>query len=47
MLAQAAEVLAEAGARPGFVFGLGHGLLPATPPAQVQALVRYVHAFNS
>ena len=37
------EVLARAGGRPGHIFNLGHGILPATPVDHVQALARYVH----
>jgi uroporphyrinogen decarboxylase len=36
------RVLAEAGARPGFIFNLGHGVLPTTPVENVQLLVRIV-----
>ena len=41
------EILARAGNRPGFVFGLSHGLLPSTPPAVLHTLVRYIHRFHS
>jgi uroporphyrinogen decarboxylase len=37
------EVLARAGGRPGHIFNLGHGILPATQVEHVQALARYVH----
>ncbi|MCU0255453.1 MAG: hypothetical protein MUF60_01805 [Vicinamibacterales bacterium] len=47
VLARAASVLSSAGERPGFVFGLGHGLLPSTRPDVLHALVRYVHTFFS
>ena len=40
----ARAVLAAAGPAPGHVFNLGHGILPATPPAHVEALVETVHA---
>jgi uroporphyrinogen decarboxylase len=46
LLDRAADVLRRAGGRPGHIFNLGHGLLPATPPAQVEALVRLVHEFR-
>ena len=36
------EVLAALGAGP-FIFNLGHGVLPTTPPGHVQALIELVH----
>ncbi|HET6680621.1 MAG TPA: uroporphyrinogen decarboxylase [Gemmatimonadaceae bacterium] len=41
--AQADEVLASAGGRPGHIFNLGHGVLQHTPPDAVRRLVEYVH----
>jgi uroporphyrinogen decarboxylase len=38
------DVLAAAGPQPGYIFNLGHGIVPATPPANVAALVGAVHA---
>jgi uroporphyrinogen decarboxylase len=40
----ARAVLAAAGPAPGHVFNLGHGILPATPPENVAALVDAVHS---
>jgi uroporphyrinogen decarboxylase len=40
----AAEVVNRAGDAPGFIFNLGHGILPATPPDNVRVLVDTVHA---
>jgi uroporphyrinogen decarboxylase len=37
------DVLARAGGRAGHIFNLGHGILPTTSVAHVQALARYVH----
>jgi len=37
------EVVAGAGPAPGYVFNVGHGLVPATPPEHVAALVDAVH----
>jgi uroporphyrinogen decarboxylase len=37
------EVLAKAGTAPGHVFNLGHGVLPATDPDVLAAVVRVVH----
>jgi uroporphyrinogen decarboxylase len=38
------EVLARAGTRPGHIFNLGHGVLPETDPAILEAVVALVHA---
>ncbi len=40
---QAADVLRRAGTRPGHIFNLGHGLLPATPLDNILRLVDFVH----
>ncbi|MGE5168768.1 MAG: uroporphyrinogen decarboxylase [Rudaea sp.] len=40
----AAAVVVSAGPAPGYVFNVGHGIVPATPPANVAALVAAVHA---
>jgi uroporphyrinogen decarboxylase len=37
-------VLAEAAGRPGHVFNLGHGVLPASDPGKLTRLVDHVHA---
>ncbi len=42
--AGADDVLARARGRPGHIFNLGHGILPATSVEQVDALVHHVHA---
>jgi uroporphyrinogen decarboxylase len=41
--AQAVWVLDQAGGRPGHVFNLGHGVLPATDPDRLRRLVDLVH----
>ena len=41
--AGARDVLERAGGRPGHVFNLGHGVLPATDPADLSRLVELVH----
>ncbi len=46
LLARAAAMLAAVGHAPGYVFNLGHGILPSTPPENVRALVEAVHAFR-
>ncbi len=43
LLAAAEDVVRRAGGRRGHIFNLGHGVLPATPVEQVQALARHVH----
>jgi len=39
----AREVLAKAGTAAGHIFNLGHGVLPTTDPAALEAVVRVVH----
>ncbi len=39
----AREVLARAGHEAGHIFNLGHGVLPQTDPASLEAVVRVVH----
>jgi uroporphyrinogen decarboxylase len=39
----ARDVLARAGSTPGHIFNLGHGVLPETNPAVLEAVVRVVH----
>ena len=41
--ARARAILAAAAAAPGFIFNLGHGILPPTPPDAVARLVELVH----
>jgi uroporphyrinogen decarboxylase len=41
--AAAREILADAGGRPGHIFNLGHGVLPATPVDHLRRLVDLVH----
>ncbi|CAG0964072.1 uroporphyrinogen decarboxylase [Burkholderiales bacterium] len=40
---EAAALVAAAGPAPGHIFNLGHGIVPATPPENVAALVEAVH----
>jgi len=47
LLSRVDDVLARAGGRAGHVFNLGHGILPATPVANVKAVVEHVHARTS
>ena len=39
----ATAMIKDAGPQPGYVFNLGHGIVPATPPEHVGALVKAVH----
>ena len=43
-LAEAREVLGQAGPGGAHVFNLGHGVLPETNPEVLEALVEFVHA---
>jgi len=40
----ARDVVRAAGPEPGFIFNLGHGIVPSTPPDHVRVLVDAVHA---
>ena len=40
----ARRVIEAAGGRPGHIFNLGHGILPASPVEHLQRLVEFVHA---
>ena len=44
LLARVDDVLRQARGRPGHVFNLGHGILPATSVDNVKAVVEHVHA---
>jgi uroporphyrinogen decarboxylase len=45
-IARAKQMLEAVGHAPGYVFNVGHGIQPPTPPANVKALVEAVHAFR-
>jgi uroporphyrinogen decarboxylase len=40
------SILRQAGSEPGFIFNLGHGILPTTPVEHVQAAVDLVHKLS-
>ncbi len=42
---RALDILGHVGSRPGFIFNLGHGILPQTPIDNVRFLVKTVHQF--
>jgi uroporphyrinogen decarboxylase len=42
-----AEILKQAGGRPGHIFNLGHGVLPETPVENVVAMVQAVHELST
>lgn len=41
------SVLDQAGARPGHIFNLGHGILPDTPVENVRAVAEWVHQYSA
>jgi len=46
LLARVGRALEAVGHQPGYIFNLGHGVKPETPPENVRALVEAVHAFR-
>jgi uroporphyrinogen decarboxylase len=46
LLVRARQALEAVGHQPGYIFNLGHGIQPPTPPENVKALVDAVHAFR-
>jgi uroporphyrinogen decarboxylase len=44
LVAEAGSILAKVGNRAGYIFNLGHGILPNTPVENVSLLVEYVHS---
>jgi uroporphyrinogen decarboxylase len=40
---EAQKILDQVNGRPGFIFNLGHGIVPATPVDNVVKLIEYVH----
>jgi uroporphyrinogen decarboxylase len=46
-LAEAQRILESVGSRPGFIFNLGHGILPETPVEHVMELVDFVHGWKA
>jgi uroporphyrinogen decarboxylase len=40
-------ILSQAGTGPGFIFNLGHGILPGTPIENVQATIDMVHTLST
>ncbi len=45
-VAKARRLLEAAGRAPGYIFNLGHGIQPGTPPENVKAVVDAVHAWK-
>lgn len=43
---RANKVIDKAKGRPGYIFNLGHGILPKTPVENVMALVDFVHEYS-
>jgi len=46
LLARTRALLEAGAAKPGYIFNLGHGITPPTPPENVRAVVEAVHAFR-
>ncbi|EQD63965.1 uroporphyrinogen decarboxylase, partial [mine drainage metagenome] len=46
MIDSTVEILESAGGRQGYIFNLGHGVLPETRPENVRKLVDIVHSFH-
>ncbi len=44
--ARATDILRRVDGRPGHIMNLGHGILPETPIASVEALIEAVHTFD-
>jgi len=44
---RARDILQKAAGRPGHIFNLGHGILPATPVDNVRALADFVHEYSA
>ena len=42
----AERILAEGTQQPGYIFNLGHGVLPETDPSVLERLTEYVHAYR-
>ncbi len=45
LVRQVREILEQAGAAKGYIFNLGHGVLPPTPMENVDAVIETVHSF--
>jgi len=46
IMVEAGDILAKVGYRAGYIFNLGHGILPSTPVENVSVLVEYVHSYE-
>ncbi len=44
---RAQQILDQGAGRPGYIFNLGHGILPQTPVSNVQRLVDFVHEYRA
>lgn len=44
---EARRILDQVANRPGYIFNLGHGILPATPVDNVRRLVEFVHEYSA
>lgn len=44
---EAKKILTSLKGEPGYIFNLGHGILPETPPEHLQILIELVHSFKN
>lgn len=45
-LQETKNILEDIGEDPNFIFNLGHGVIPITPPENLRSIVNYVHSFR-
>lgn len=43
---ETSDIMEDMGNQEGFIFNLGHGVLPFTPPENLRSIVNYVHAYR-
>jgi len=46
MKKRAADILMQANNRPGYIFNLGHGILPLTPVDNFKQLAKFVKEYS-
>lgn len=45
-LQETKNILEDIGEDPAYIFNLGHGVIPITPPENLRSIVNYVHAYR-